>query len=103
MSHRRSEPYLYTKKDMIRRNCERCETYQASEQWSLRACAVGKEKWYAVCVFCDIVFNEDSLNFVRHPDREKLISRYIARQKRSYVESYTDEQFERGLEYARRY
>lgn len=98
MGEHRRHRYIYDSRGFIRKTCEVCRKRQASEQWSLTACALGPLGWYAVCIFCDIRFNRQSLEFVGHPHLEQLMTDYVQRKRLAYRDIFTEEQFMRILE-----
>jgi len=68
-------PKPYTPLGLSRLNCAHCGD-QASRQWSLRPCAVGRVGWYPLCVECDVRLNALVMDFLQLPDREERLRQY---------------------------
>ena len=72
----RSQPY--TEAGLARQKCVHCGQ-PATEQWSLRPCAVGRTGWYPLCLKHDIELNGIVMRFLGLPDAEERLSSYIER------------------------
>lgn len=62
----------------IQRICVHCGC-NAHHSWDVRPCAAKASKvrvW--LCHLCDIALNRLTLEFIHHPDRERLIAAYRA-------------------------
>jgi hypothetical protein len=67
----------YTGVGLRRVPCAHCGE-PASEQWSLRPCAIGTTGWYPLCTDCDVELNRVVMEFLRLPDAEERLARYVA-------------------------
>lgn len=74
MTRPRSQPY--TAAGLLRRPCAHCGEL-ASQQWSLRPCAIGRTGWYPLCVDCDVKLNAIVMEFLNVPDREARLAAYV--------------------------
>jgi hypothetical protein len=74
-STRRTKPY--TTAGIARLACIRCGG-QAVHQWQI--CSDGSN-WRPLCLACDIALNRAVLEWMGHPDAERLVSAYKAKQE----------------------
>lgn len=68
----------YTEPGLARQKCAHCGA-PATEQWSLRPCAIGRTGWYPLCTEHDIELNRITMEFLRLPDAEERLAAYIER------------------------
>jgi hypothetical protein len=68
----------YTRRGLRRVPCRRCGE-PSVHQWSLRPCALGTRRWYGLCLECDVILNSVVMQFLRVPDHEEILRRYIER------------------------
>lgn len=67
----------YTQLALREALCVACRERRAAHQWTVNVCATGNRKEFvAVCTPCDIAFNDQTLAFINHPRREKLMADY---------------------------
>lgn len=65
----------YTEIGVRRLKCFRCGK-RATQQWTI--CADGNQ-YRPLCNSCDVELNDVVLEFMRHPDRDRLMAEYRGR------------------------
>lgn len=65
----------YTDRGLERLRCIHCSA-PATQQWSLRPCAIGAVGWYPLCNACDLSLNALVLHFLRLPDADARLQEY---------------------------
>jgi len=71
-------PKPYTPAGLKRQRCVHCGA-PATEQWSLRPCAVGRAGWYPLCAEHDLDLNQIVMAFLKLPDAEQRLDAYRER------------------------
>ena len=67
-----SSAEIYADDEIADVPCARCGA-ASSQQWQI--CAAGN-RWHGICGPCGVALNFTVLEFIRHPDRDKLMADY---------------------------
>lgn len=65
----------YTPRGIQRVPCARCGA-PSVHQWQ---CCANGNRWMGLCLDCDIGLNEAALNYIKHPQRKRLMAAYRAK------------------------